>query len=139
MSCASMAPPKNSSLTNLRYGGQIANHFGFNSLIKFVNSYPWIIVGTVKFIANKSVVVFKLFGEKFYFGLVTHLVGEDGQFVFICKVLKVNGFDLHYQGFEIMERKDFFHAVIPISHIIEFKSFVLHKPGFIKPKDLLGK
>ncbi|KZS05659.1 Uncharacterized protein APZ42_031091 [Daphnia magna] len=31
-------------------------------------SYPWITVGTVKFIANKSVVVFKLLGEKFYFG-----------------------------------------------------------------------
>jgi hypothetical protein len=127
-------------LTHLKYyGGQIGCYWGFNNCLQFVNSYPRVTVGSLKFVVNKSVILFKLFGDKHHFGLIIDIVGHDSKILFVCRVLRVNQYDPHFQAYEVKERKDFFHAIVPLSHIIEFRSFSLHVPGFIKPKVLFGK
>jgi hypothetical protein len=128
-------------LANLEYCvGQIGCFWKFNNRLEFVKSYPWVTVGSLKFVVNKSVILFKLFGEKYHFGLLIDIVGhQDRTILFICKVLRVNQFDSHFQAFEVIEREDIFHAIVPLSHIIDFRSFSLHFPGFIKPNVLKEK
>lgn len=63
---------------------------------------------SLKFVVNKSVILFKLFGDKHHFGLIIDIVGHDSKILFVCRVLRVNQYDPHFQAYEVKERKDFF-------------------------------
>ena len=89
-----------------------------------------------KFRENESVVILPCLDR--YFGLIIHIIENNGKFAFVCKVFRTKRFDLRYQAFQICERDDDFHAVVAPSELIDFSSYSIHTPGFAIPHKLMG-
>ena len=129
------------SCMHLEFKGQLAVFLGVDNLLSVVSSYLWIEVGSIKFKLNDSVVVFKLPGNKFHFGVIVLIFShkDSKKIGFTCRVLKVIEFDYRFQAYKVRERRDKFHAVISMSDLVDFRSFSLHKPGFVTLDDLSKK
>lgn len=122
------------SLKNYVYGGQVATHLKLENFSHLVDRFKWLKINSATFKIQQSVVKVPLLGYvQGQFGLVVNIFQYENRLVFICKMFRTKKFVQHLQAVKVSPRD--VYLMIDPKEMLNFNTYVLHLPGFTRPKN----